>query len=109
MSSRVAVDQVGRPIVIVTSPSMWLEVGERFLVADPIVWGLVPPRSGRRATARALAWNRRDAPYNPTDPHGRGRCRQEVIEVPDDQLADAEAIRLAMVEQRRQPADLVNV
>jgi hypothetical protein len=88
-SSRLARGPDGRLVVIVTTPSLWLQVGDRFLVCDPTVWGLQPERTGRPATARELVWNRRDAPYD------CGRNLRAPVEVPDDELDDQEAIRAA--------------
>jgi hypothetical protein len=57
---------------------------------------------GRPPTAREIAAAR--PPYESTSGAKRRRAR---IEVPDDELDDAAAI--AYAEQRRQPADLINV
>src|SRR6266536_4242863 len=99
VSSRLALDPFGRQVVIVTTPAPPLSVGEWFLVVDPTVFGLLPTRTGRPATARELMWNRRDAPYDPN----RDRRPPPKPEVPDEELAEAEAIRLARHEQQRQP------
>ncbi len=102
VSSRLALDPFGRQVVIVTTPSPQLSVGEWFLVVDPTVFGLLPTRTGRSATARELAWNRRDAPYE------SNRRPPPKPEVPDEELAEAEAIRLARLEQQREPVHLVS-
>jgi hypothetical protein len=48
----------------------------------------------------------RHKPCHSAEQNFRGVSRQE-REVPDDALADAEAIRLAMLEQRHEPPDLI--
>jgi hypothetical protein len=83
--------------------------GARFCVgADGCVWrvlhlaavmGFEPP--GRLPDAREMLTTR--APY---DSNSAVRQRKQV-EVPDDELADAEAVRLARVEQQREPVDLI--
>jgi len=106
VSSRLALDPLGRQVVIVTTPSPQLSVGEWFLVVDPTVFGLLPTRTGRSATARELAWNRRDAPYESN--RDRRHMHLPTPEVPDEELAEAEAIRLARLEQQREPVHLVS-
>jgi hypothetical protein len=43
------------------------------------------------------------------DPTSAKRARAERPEVPDELLADEEAVRLARLEQQRRPVDLINV
>jgi hypothetical protein len=103
MSSRLAVDANGRAVVVVTTPSLWLRVGERFIVLDWFELGFTRP--GRAPTAREQQEAQRHAPYRPA----LSRREREQQEVPDDEPDDAEAIRAAMLEQRRAPPDLLNV
>jgi hypothetical protein len=58
--------------------------------------------SGRPATAREQAEAR--APYSSAKPTRRERRR----EIPDELLADEEAVELARREQEREPADLIS-
>jgi hypothetical protein len=104
MSSRLALDQHGRTIVVITTRSLWLEVGQVFLVLDGRPFGLVPER-GRPADAR----ERLQTAKTFYDPASAKRARAERPEVPDELLADEEAVRLAYAEQRKAPPDLVNV
>jgi hypothetical protein len=61
-------------------------------------------RASRPPNGRERTEAQRHAPYRPA------LSRQErEQQVPDDELADAEAIRQAMLEQRREPVDLVNI
>jgi len=105
VSSRLALDPHGRRVVVVTTPSLWLQVGDRFRVADPCAWGLLPAGTGRPASARELLWNRRDAPYDPA----RDRRFRSLSEVPDDELDERAALEAARLEQQRHPADLIQV
>ncbi len=105
VSSRLALDQFGRPVAIVTTPAPRLDVGEWFLVVDPTVFGLLPARTGRPATAREQVWNRRDAPYDPQ----RDRRLRSVSEIPDEELDERAALEAARLEQQRRPADLIQV
>ncbi|MBA3735171.1 MAG: hypothetical protein H0W90_08240 [Actinobacteria bacterium] len=100
-SSRLALDQYGRLIVIATSRDIVVEVGHVFLVVDPRLFGLMPER-GRSATPEEQKQAR--VPYNaPTAPP----LMREHPEPDDDQLAEGEAIRLARLEQQRRPPDLL--
>jgi hypothetical protein len=98
MSSRLAVDGRGRKIVIVTSSTDGLPVGYVFAVLD---WGQFFTPPGRPPTARERAGARE--PYNAPKP-----MSSSMEDVPDEVLDDAEAIRQAMLEQRRQPVDLLS-
>jgi hypothetical protein len=101
MSSQRALDAQGRAIVVVTTPSLWLQVGERFLMLEWL--NLFEPR-GRPRTARERESTR--ARY---DSSGAKRQRAQLVEVPDDELDEAAAVAAAYAEQRRTPPDLVNV
>ena len=103
MSSRLSVDQHGRRVVVITTRSLWLEIGQVFVVVDGRPFGLVPEQ-GRPADARERMQTGRTF-YDPTSAK---RARQERPDVPDELLADEEAVRLAYLEQRRAPADLLN-
>jgi hypothetical protein len=100
MSSRLALDGRGRKIVIVTSSTDGLPIGYVFAVLD---WNgfFTPP--GRAPTAREMASAR--PPY---DSNSAKRARLERLEIPDEELDDAEAIRQAMVQQMREPVHLVS-
>jgi hypothetical protein len=101
MSSRLALDPLGRTIVVVTTPSLWLQVGERFLVLNWL--DLFEPR-GRPPTARERESTR--APY---DSNSAKRERAQLVDVPNDELDEVAAVAAAYAEQRRTPRDLVNV
>jgi hypothetical protein len=103
MSSRLALDQHGRTVVVVTTPSLSLQVGDRFLVVDLFELGFTRP--GRPPTARERAASSKFF----YDSNSAKRARAERPEIPDELLADEEAVRLAYCEQRRTPPDLVNV
>lgn len=96
MSSRLAIDRHGRLVAEGTC----LELrGLRWIVVD-LFEIFTPP--GRPPTPREMAAAR--APYDPTSAK-RARGRPEV---PDEELDDEEAIRQAMLEQRREPVHLVS-
>jgi hypothetical protein len=97
-------DRHGRTIVVVTTRSLYLEVGDVFFVLDGRPFGLVPER-GRPADARERLQTARTF-YDPTSAK---RARQERLEVPDDELDEQAALAAAYAEQRRQPTDLVNI
>jgi hypothetical protein len=101
VSSRLAVDQHGRKVAIVTAPSMWLEVGDRFLIVDALELGFEP--RGRRPTAR----ERMEAkpPYESKTKAATWERRAAVLS--DDELDDKQAIAYARREQQREPADLI--
>ena len=102
MSSRLAVDQWGRTVVIVTTPTEpWLEVGARFLVVDALELGFEP--RGRRPTARERAEAR--PPYESRTKAAAWERRTVIVE--DDELDDEQAIAYARREQQREPADLI--
>lgn len=88
-------------LVIVTVPDATTQLGHMFIVIDPRILGLAPPR-GRRPTPREMLQAR--TPYNA--PLGPPPMREQV-ELDDDQLAESEAIRLARLEQQRRPPDLI--
>jgi hypothetical protein len=98
VSSRLAVDRYGRLVAVGTCVELQ---GLRWIVIDLFELGFTPP--GRAPTAQERMSAR--PPYDPTSAK-RARLRPEV---PDELLAEEEAIRQAMVEQQRQPADLVNM
>jgi hypothetical protein len=100
MSSRLALDGQGRKVVIVTTSTDGLPVGYVFAVVD---WtGFFEPR-GRPPTARERTASSRFF----YDANSAKRQRtQEALD--DDQLDEAEAIRQAMIEQRRRPVDLLS-
>jgi hypothetical protein len=100
VSSRLAVDGLGRMVAVITVRLPDLEPGHCFLVVDPRLVGLMPtvgrlPSSRERTDVRA--------PYDPTSAKRR---RAQLVEVPDDELDDAEAVAAAYAEQRREPADV---
>jgi hypothetical protein len=98
VSSRLAVDRWGRTIVVVTSSTDGLPIGHVFVVLD---WtGFFTPR-GRAPTAREKATAK--------PPYSSPRSRWNRPQVEDDQLDEAAAVAAAYAEQRREPADLINV
>jgi hypothetical protein len=104
VSSRLAVDQWGRKVAIITTRSLWLEPGEVFLVLDGHPFGLVPTR-GRPAGAR----ERMEAGKWFYDANSGKRARAEQPQVPDEELDEQAALAAAYAEQKREPADLVNL
>jgi hypothetical protein len=101
VSSRLAVDGYGRLVVEGTC----LELrGLRWLVVDGRELGLLPTQA-RQADAR----ERTQTSKTFYDSNSAKRARAEQQDVPDDELDEAEAIRAAMLEQRRTPPDLLNV
>jgi hypothetical protein len=103
MSSRLAIDALGRTVAIVTVRLPDLEPGHCFLVLDPRLVGLMPTL-GRLPSPRERADVR--APYDPTSAKRR---REQQAEVPDDDLDEVAAMAAAYAEQRRNPPDLVNI
>jgi hypothetical protein len=102
VSSRLAVDQWGRKVAIITTRSLWLEPGEVFLVLDGHPFGLVPTR-GRPPDPRERLQAR-----DPYDSNSGKRARAR-LEVPDEDLDEQAALAAAYAEQRRSPPDLVNL
>jgi hypothetical protein len=101
MSSRLAVDGLGRTIAVITVRLPDLEPGHCFLVIDPRLVGLMPTL-GRLASSRERSDVR--APYDPTSAKRARRAQ-----IPDDQLDEEAAIEAAYAEQRREPVDLLNL
>jgi hypothetical protein len=108
MSSRLAFDGDGRLVAVDTSAGgggcRWLVLGNLVhstISGDLILFGWLGP-SGRPPSPRERAEAR--PPY---ESNSAKRARREQLEVPDEVLADDEPIRLAMLEQRREPADLI--
>jgi hypothetical protein len=98
-SSRLSVDSLGRAVVIVTtSTDPRTPAGTIFLVVDQCT--IFEPR-GRAPTPDETLRTR--APFNAPAP-----LMSTNMDVPDEELDDAEAIRQAMLEQRRQPVDLLS-
>lgn len=97
-SSRLALDPHNRPVVVVTTGAADIEPGHVFYVLDPHGIGLFEPH-GRRPTAREQAEAR--APYESSP-----RRWDKPLEVPDDELDDAQALEAARREQQRTPVDL---
>jgi hypothetical protein len=106
VSSKLGHDDRGRLIVIITSPSPGLAVGDQFLVLGnllrltlvgdekSIAW--LGVRTGRPADARERSERR---------PRSR---RQQPIEVADEFLEREVAIEAARREQQAAPADLIS-
>jgi hypothetical protein len=113
MSSRLAVDRYGRTVAVIsvgTLPDVplgyhYVVLGDTIASAGVRVFFLADEtrRSSRPANARERQDAQRHAPYRPA----LSRAAREQQDVPDDQLADAEAVRLARLEQQRQPVDLI--
>jgi hypothetical protein len=114
MSSRLALDSDGRRVAIVSVRTLPdVELGYRYVVlgdtiasAGTQVFFLATEtrRASRPANGRERAESQRHAPYQASV------SRQErEQQVPDDKLADEEAVKLARLEQQRTPVDLINV
>jgi hypothetical protein len=113
MSSRLAQDRSGRTVAIITVRTLPdVELGYRYIVlGDTIasagvrIFSLANEtrRASRPANGRERLESQRHAPYRPALSR-----QQREHEVPDTELADEEAVRLARLEQQRTPADLVN-
>jgi hypothetical protein len=102
MSSRLAVDQRGRTVVVVTTPSPCLCVGMRFPVVDAIELNTWLRGHGRPPTAREQAEAK--LPYRSPNAIRRELAR----EAPDDDLLDERAaLEACRREQQREPADLI--
>jgi hypothetical protein len=107
VSSRLAADGHGGIVVVVTtSTEVGLAPGDRFtclgnaLFAGERGIGWLGAPTGRRATAREAQEAR--APYSVP------RRLKPAPQPDEDQLDDAEALRLCQLEQRRAPVDLLN-
>lgn len=101
--SRLAYDKRCRLICIDAGGHRWLVIGNLVcstVTGDLVLFGWLG-RSGRPATAREQAQAR--APYSSQ----RGLPQQR-RDVPDELLADQEAVELARREQEREPADLIS-
>jgi hypothetical protein len=88
MGSRLTRDNLGRTVCVDDTGYIWI-------VLPWTVLGFEPP--GRAPTPR----ERMKIPTS--------SAVSTIVDVPDEDLADAEAIKLARVEQERRPVDLVNV
>ena len=105
MSSRLGTGPHGEPLAIVTVRTLPdIELGHRFVVLDmcrDLHWFTT---RGRRPTPRERLEAR--PPYESKTKaatwESRTRRDQE-----DERLAEAEAIRLARLEQQREPVDLI--
>jgi hypothetical protein len=101
MSSRLAVDQRGRTIVVITSPTPFLYVGQRFPVVDSLLLNSWDTSRGRPPTAREQAEAR--PPYR--SDVGLAPAREAPN---DDELLDEQAaLEACMREQQREPVDLI--
>jgi hypothetical protein len=111
MSSRLARDRQGRLIAEGTCVELhglrWLVLGDTieagtgvriFFLADDTRRASRPPDARERQEAQ------RHAPYRPA----LSRAARERQDVPDELLADQEAVELARREQQREPADLIS-
>lgn len=113
--SRLARDRFGRLVAIVTVADEATRVGEVFLVlgdtveAGGVAIGWMGSSSGRPPTAQERSTARE--PYRlraaRIERARRAQAPRERREVPDELLADAEAIEQARREQEREPVDLI--
>ena len=113
--SRLARDRYGRLVAIVTVADEATCVGEVFLVlgdtveAGGVAIGWMGSASGRPATAQERSTVRE--PYSlraaRIERARRAQTSQERRELPDELLADEEAIEAARREQEHEPADLI--
>jgi hypothetical protein len=113
MSSRLALDAYGRRVAIVsvrTLPDVelgycYVVLGDTVASAGTRIFFLADEtrRASRPATARERQEAQRHAPYRPA----LSRQEREQQKVPDDELAEQAAIRLARKEQQREPTDLI--
>jgi hypothetical protein len=97
VSSRLAVDGYGRLVAEGTCVELQ---GLRWLVIDTFEI-FTPP--GRAPTAQE-----RMSARPPYESNSAKRARRERVEVPDELLADQEAVELARREQQREPFDLIS-
>jgi hypothetical protein len=95
-------DQYGRLVVTVTVGDTRTPIGKVFVVVSLFEVGFTPP--GRKPSARE-----RDvtAKHFYTSAARYHQQQRERVEIPDEELDDAEAIRQTMLEQRREPVDLI--
>jgi hypothetical protein len=107
LSSALATDALGRPITVVTSPTIvelpvgmvFRDVGNTF-VAGEAGLGWLGHRYGRAPTPAEQAAAR--APYSST---GSRKSRARVVD--DDDLDERMALELCRLEQERSPVDLI--
>jgi hypothetical protein len=104
VGSRLAFDNQGRLIAEGTGVELrglrWLVRGNTVLVSGGGIAWMGP--TGRAPTPREMMEAR--TPYNAPNP----LQTQPTDSVRDEEIDDAEAIRQAMIEQRRQPVDLLS-
>ncbi len=100
-SSRLALDQANRLIVVATTTDQVTQLGQVFLVLNVFRLGWFEPR-GRRPTAREQATAR--PPYESSP-----RRWNKPADVPDEELSDQAALEAAYREQTREPVDLIGV
>jgi hypothetical protein len=103
-SSRLGFDQHGRQVAVVTTRSLWLDIGDVFVVVDGRQLGLLPTQA-RPPDAR----ERVEAGKHFFDANSAKRARAEQSEIPDEELDEQAALAAAYAEQRRTPPDLLNV
>jgi hypothetical protein len=102
VGSRLGFDSHGRFVAIETDGTVWLVLGNVILSAvpgEPAVFGWLG-KTGRPPTPRERA--------EASDGSGRLRRQRRQVEVPDEALTDEEAVRLARLEQQREPVNLIS-
>lgn len=106
-SGRLATDEHGRQVVVATTAAVDVRVGDVWVIlgnvlpaAEAGVYWLGQDR-GRRASAKEQAEAR--APYR-----APVLAPAPADELPDEALAEQEAIRLARLEQQREPLCLLD-
>jgi hypothetical protein len=114
VSSRLAVDRYGRTVAIIsvrTLPDIdlgyqYVVLGDTIASAGTRIFRLADEtrRASRPATAREQQEAQRHAPYRPSLSR-----REREQEVPDEELDEQAALAAAYAEQKREPADLVNL
>jgi len=110
VSSRLATGPQGERIAVVTSRLLPdVEFGHVYLclgdtIGASIYFLGVERRKARHATSRESKQAQKHAPYN----HGKSRQERERRDVPDELLADQEAVELARREQQHEPVDLIS-
>jgi hypothetical protein len=98
-------DQSGRRIVEQTTDDPGIPAGTRWLLlGDSFECGGVRIFFTGQRTGRPPTPDETTGAHNPYKPPRQVRPKREVDEA---QLADAEAIRLARIEQETEPADLI--